>query len=211
VLLFEGGVTSPGAYTHYKLVVTACASNPVSISELVLLPPLIPLPIPALTANFDQGYGVLTSSTFSSNYEGYHLFDRSHGSLQAGWASSETAAPHFMVIFLPSAATVTSFRLWGTGGWDKKLPAAIQLDASNDGTNWTQMAVYTNMTFITITSVDKATNPVFQSDFDTDTKPGEYAKVFQGNITSPGSYNRYRLTITDVNDTFTSLSEFVLL
>jgi hypothetical protein len=127
--------------------------------------------VPVLSANVPA---VSTSGDFSSQYLGWNAFD---SSLTSMWISQTYVSPAWIAYQFTSAKTITSYSInYVNGQITTRAPKVFQLQASNDGSTWV--------------AVDIRTNEINWS--------GNELRTYV--VSSPGSYSRYRLHVTDDND-----------
>eukprot|EP00873_Tetraselmis_striata_P027040 jgi/Tetstr1/447304/TSEL_034741.t1 len=194
----------------------AVATTPGSVTtDATEVPPEGESVVPALTSDVDQGYTVTASSVYSQfGISEYRAFDRRFGIENSGWAAADTRdPPHFVAVQMPSAVTITGFRLWSAlpTGSSVSLVRSFRIEGSNDGTSWTSLGEFNSVSHAIIADADKATTDAFQADFDVDDEVGTPAHLFQSELTSPGSYTHYRIYVTAQDAGIAHIAELVLL
>jgi hypothetical protein len=201
IYLFESSLTITSGM--YRMYVTGQEGTYAGASELVLLVDYVPqtgasiLPR-GLTSYSERGYVVTTSSILNDTYEAFHVFNRRQGtSNRSAWISSTGVSPEWVAIQLPKAASVSGVRVWSTETFAGQEFTSFKIQGKQDSDpDWTDVGVFTDITWITILQAQKSSSTLFQNSFDVDTKITDYAMYYESALAGPVSYKNYRLYLT---------------
>jgi hypothetical protein len=140
--------------------------------------------VPVMTSNTTPGGIVSRSGVFSSSYEAWQAFDSNTSSM---WISQQGQTPAWLGYeWLDAPRTITHYALtYSNGSITTRAPKNWTLEAWN-GTAWTV--------------VDTRTHEINWLG----TERREYA------IPTPGRYSKYRLNVSDDNDTRTGIETISL-
>ncbi len=129
--------------------------------------------VPTMTSNTTPQGVVTRSGVISSSYEAYKAFD---SSLSSMWISEVWETPAWIAYDLGFGRFVNQYSIkYSNGSITTRAPKAWQLQGSNGG-SWI--------------TVDSRSNQTGWG--------GSETRTFQ--VTSPGTYTKYRLYITEDND-----------
>ncbi|MCH9649588.1 MAG: discoidin domain-containing protein [Deltaproteobacteria bacterium] len=169
-------VANPGSYSRYRLHITddndfRAGVVVISIGNLQFESCSCPDLVPTLTGNSSA---VSTSGIFSSSYPAWKAFDGSNSSM---WISQVWETPAWIAYNFGSSRRVTQYSLNNTNGsLTSRAPKNFTLQGSNNGFIWLTLDTRNNQTgWVSGT-------------------PRTYT------VANPGNFSRYRLHITDDND-----------
>ncbi|MEN9306545.1 MAG: hypothetical protein RL173_477 [Fibrobacterota bacterium] len=202
-------VARPGAYTHYRLCVTAVnGSSVVDLIEIKMLadsvavaPPKVdPTPMGDIyTSMGKSGSGIkriTTNSIYSSSYMPGNAFDQMPAGGWTQWISNHDFRPFARASVLQveylQPQTVASYTLVGRyESLKDRLPKDWVLQGSND----TGATVLDPLASGKWSELDQATGMEIGDEWSSTTSSARLTRQ----ISAPGSYLKYRLCVTAVN------------
>ncbi|WNG36225.1 discoidin domain-containing protein [Archangium violaceum] len=184
----EYAVTTPGAYSKYRLHFTddndtRTGIETISMGRLELFncgECVVPTSqVPTLTSATPSGGSVTRSGVYSSSYEAWQAFD---GNTSSMWISQVGQTPAWIGYeWLDAPRTITRYAItYSNGSITTRAPKDWTFEGWN-GSAWVVIDTRTGQTSWL------------------GTERREYA------VTTPGAYSKYRVHITDDNDTRTAI------